>query len=247
MTGMTDAELATLYGVSEQVLTSLRAGEKAMYAKEMALFKLPAWRAHLMFLGLDELRSMMKEKWTNMGLVSALLLTVNISYILQAEFEVADWAEAASAELHAAVRGIMFVASACSMCSVYGSIMLNDMLSTFCPAESDLLYFMNRFDNSTEVKWPPMLVNDPITFMILGLILTFVGFLVGYIASCPLNVGVPVSALAVAILVYGCWFRCWKQLFGTVVPRNSKLYGGLVPKSASLVAGNVQVHPQSAS
>ena len=239
-TGVTDSDLATLYGVDEQVLTTLRANEKAIYAKEIALFKIPTWRAHLMFLSLDEVRSMMKEKWTNMGLVSALMLTVNISYILQAEFEVADWAAHASEELHAAVRGIMFVASACCMCSVYGSIMLNDILSTFCPTESDLLFFMNRFDNSAEALWPPMLVNDPITFMTVGLVLTFVGFLIGYIASCPLYIGVPVSALAVAVLMYGCYFRCWKQLFGTAVPRCFELYGNLVPKSACFVQGNGQ-------
>ena len=173
----------------------------------------------------------MKDKWANMGLVSALLLTVNVAYIFEDQFEVADWAAGAADELHAAVRGLMLVASTCCMSSVYGSIMLNDLLCTFCPSESDLLYFMNRFDNSAQVKWPPMLVNDPITFMAIGMILTFIGFFIGYIVSCPLIVGVPFVVAAVAVLAYGCYFRCWHQLFGTIVPRSHKLYGGLCSSS----------------
>ena len=230
---MSDDALATLFEVDPSALSTIRANEQQLYATEMKLFNNPVWRAHLLFRGSDGIRTTMRDKWANMGLVSALLLTVNVAYIFEDGFQVADWAAGAADGLYAAVRGLMFIASACCMCSIYGSIMLNDLLSTFCPSEADLLYFLNRFDNSAEVKKPPMLVNDPIWFMTAGIALTFLGFLVGYVASSPLFVGVPVAVLSVIILGYGCWFRCWHQLFGTAVPRCIGLYGSLSPTSGA--------------
>lgn len=232
---MSDDDLATLFEVDPSVLATVRANEQLMHASEMKKFQNVFWRSHLLLQGSDGLRTMMKDKWANMALVSALLLTINAAYIFVDDFEVADWAAGAADGLHAAVRGLMLVASACCMCSIYGSIMLFDILSTFCPSDSDLIYFLNQFDNGA-----PALVNDPILFMTVGIILTFFGFLIGYIASSPLFVGVPVAVLSVTVLGYGCYFRCWHQLFGTIVPRSYNLYRSLCPTTTSAAGGTGQ-------
>jgi hypothetical protein len=99
---------------------------------------LPNWVGVNFLLGDGEgLRTVLNQKWANMGIVGALLLTIAIPMVIQPPESMKDHILLPYFQL------LMVISSLLTMGAVVMSTLLIDIVNIWCPTDSDLIYFMS--------------------------------------------------------------------------------------------------------
>ena len=172
-------------------------------------------RALLLFQGEGAVRSMLKEKWSSMGIVSALLLTITIPFIFEPPSF--DHVAASHFEVYVSIFQIfMMLSSSFSSVCIYQSIFWLDALNTWCPSPADAVYFDGLG-----------FTNDPLNCMQLALLFFFIGVFYAYILSSLLVTSIPTVALSVVLITVFGYLRFWNKLLPLLVKRCNSKYNKL--------------------
>lgn len=226
-----DAILAETLDVDLDVLRRIREDEREDQRQEMRRMDKQHWKAIIMYQGDEGFRSMYKEKWTAMGLLSALLLTITIPAATEPITDFNSWVTALASALgdstgvteeviDAVIRSCMLLSSIFSLVCILASIFLTDMFNSFCPSPADMVHFINKMNVEKGVS------DDPLNFMRKAADTAIIAFLLEFIATTPLFIGVPVACCALGIYLWGFHYRSQHHP-RTLIPRNLRKYAAL--------------------
>jgi hypothetical protein len=99
------------------------------------------WRTQELFNGAEGLRDSLNAKWQNINIVCTLLLTITVPLGLQPP--VSYFSSTTPTMFYKLFQTLMFVSSVFSLAGIISNTLWIDIMNTFCPRESDVIFYVN--------------------------------------------------------------------------------------------------------
>jgi hypothetical protein len=135
-------ELALKFNLPAQLLREAIDEEKKERLKQENRKKTHwIWKTMELYNGASGLKDSLNAKWQNINIVCTLLLTITIP--LGLEPPTTYFSAPTPGMYYKLFQTLMFISSIFSLAGIISNTLWIDMMNTFCPRESDIVYYVN--------------------------------------------------------------------------------------------------------
>ena len=99
------------------------------------------WKTQELFNGPAAVKDTLSTKWSNINIVCTLLLTVTVPMGLSPPQSL--YSNSAPDYIYSWFQSLMFISSTFSMMGILSNAFWVDIMETFCPRQSDIVFFVN--------------------------------------------------------------------------------------------------------